>query len=334
MGGATGASRAIGVGWAPRSICIVWTHRDTGPTRTASVRWKWNNEWAARSAPKPATSSHPPRPDLGWRRRRCTGAWGTACTGSWTWPLGWTKSACTRAPPPPPVPAATPGALLALRQNTTVKTGVAIRRRKGDRNPAYSETRLALTQQAAVKRRPSRCRCSETEDGALRGRPNPSRSSHSSGTVQGKGPTQQAVCQSMTRHDLCLLTARWPSPLKQHAVSVDVTVQIVENQFLLPFSYPPRTHDVPTTCPPRAHHVPAMYPRRARHVPATYPRRAHHVPATCPRRTRHVPTTYPPRARIPVSRPGTARGQPLSNHPCAGEAQIASGLATSDGMQQ
>ncbi len=129
---------------------------------------------------------HPPRPDLGWRRRGCTGAWGTACTGSWTWPLGWTKSACTRAPPPPPVRAVTPGVLLALRQNTTVKTGVAIRRRKGDRNPAYSETRLALTQQAAAKRRPPRCRCSETEDGALCGRPNPSRSSHSSGIVQGK----------------------------------------------------------------------------------------------------------------------------------------------------
>ncbi len=71
-----------------------------------------------------------------------------------------------------------------LQQDTTVKSGVAILNCKADCNLDYTETVLAFTWQAAEKHRVPRCRCPKTENDAVRGQTNPSRSSNPSVTVQ------------------------------------------------------------------------------------------------------------------------------------------------------
>ncbi len=273
MDGATGASRAIGVGWAPRRICVVWARRDTGPTRTASVRWKWNNEWAARSAPKPATSS---RPSPETRPRLATARVHRGMGHGLHWILDMAFGVDEIRVHTRPTPAT--GACC----DTWRSTGSPAEHHRQDRrgHPAPQGRPQSCLQRDQAGPHPAGCcKTPSAQMPVLRNRgwclvrsTEPLSLFALIGDSPGqRTPTQQAVCQSMMRHDLCLLTARWPSPLKQHAVSVDVTIQIVENQFLLPFSYPPRTRRVPTT-----------YPPCTRDVPTTYPPCTHDVPVACP----------------------------------------------------
>ena len=135
-----------------------------------------------------------------------------------------------------------------LRQGATVKAGVAIQHRKADRNLDFMETVLPLTWQVAERCRLPRCRYSEIEDGAVRGRPNSTRSSNSSVIVRSR-PGQRAHPESrLSIHD-----APWLSP-----PSGPTSVSIETERHVRRHPVQPDGGSVPTpifllaTYPPRA----------------------------------------------------------------------------------